>query len=147
VSRFGHGGADEGFQALFSATMDGQGFVIMANSDNGIRLANEILLSIAAAYHWPDKPREREAVQLPAAALEKFAGDYESPEIGKVHIRAAGDHLAITGRGEQGDWFPASATTVFSLAGQLPDLEFKTDAKGDVTGFVVAGLAAKRLPR
>jgi hypothetical protein len=57
-SRFGHGGADEGFQALFSATMDGQGFVIMTNSDNGIRLANEIALSIAAAYGWPDKPKE-----------------------------------------------------------------------------------------
>ncbi len=55
-SRFGHGGADEGFQALLSATMDGQGFVIMTNSDNGIRLANEIRMSIAAAYHWPDKP-------------------------------------------------------------------------------------------
>jgi CubicO group peptidase (beta-lactamase class C family) len=73
-ARFGHGGADEGFQALFSSTMDGQGFVIMTNSDNGIRLANEIALSIAAAYHWPDKPRERAAIKLAPSELGKFSG-------------------------------------------------------------------------
>jgi hypothetical protein len=32
----------------------------MVNSDNGIRLAQEIVLSIAAEYGWPDyQPRER----------------------------------------------------------------------------------------
>jgi CubicO group peptidase (beta-lactamase class C family) len=59
--RFSHGGADEGFQALMMATLDsGKGAVVMANSDNGVRLAEEIVLSIAAEYGWPDyKPRER----------------------------------------------------------------------------------------
>jgi CubicO group peptidase (beta-lactamase class C family) len=80
-SRFGHGGADEGFQALLSGTMDGQGFVIMTNSDNGNRLAGEIALSIAAAYHWPDKPREREAIKLPAQEMEKFAGGYQAHSV------------------------------------------------------------------
>ena len=58
--RFSHGGADEGFQAMLLATLDsGKGAVVMANSDNGISLAQEILLSIAAEYGWPDyKPRE-----------------------------------------------------------------------------------------
>ncbi len=61
AQRFGHNGADEGFQALMVSTLDsGKGAVVMANSDNGIRLAQEILLSIAAEYGWPDdKPRER----------------------------------------------------------------------------------------
>ena len=59
--RFSHGGADEGFQAFLIGTLDsGQGAVVMTNSDNGIRLAEEILLSIGAEYGWPDyKPRER----------------------------------------------------------------------------------------
>lgn len=57
--RFSHGGADEGFQAFLIGILDsGQGAVVMANSDNGISLAQEILLSIAAEYGWPDyKPR------------------------------------------------------------------------------------------
>jgi CubicO group peptidase (beta-lactamase class C family) len=59
--RFSHSGADEGFQAFLIGTLDsGKGAIVMANSDNGINLAQEILLSIAAAYGWPDnKPRER----------------------------------------------------------------------------------------
>jgi CubicO group peptidase (beta-lactamase class C family) len=58
--RFSHGGADEGFQAFLIGTLDsGKGAVVMANSDNGINLAQEILLSIAAEYGWPDyKPKE-----------------------------------------------------------------------------------------
>ncbi|MGA2592487.1 MAG: serine hydrolase [Bryobacteraceae bacterium] len=144
-SRFGHGGADEGFQALLSGTFDGQGFAIMANSDNGIKLANEIALAISAAYHWPDKPREREAVQLGAPALAKFAGEYEAPQIGKVQVRVSGEHLVITVEGEDIDWFLESSTRAFALSGGLPDIEFKTDDKGAVTGFDVAGLHAKRL--
>ncbi len=60
VPRFGHNGADEGFQALLVATLDsGKGAVVMANSDNGVRLAQEIVLGIAAEYGWPDyRPRE-----------------------------------------------------------------------------------------
>jgi CubicO group peptidase (beta-lactamase class C family) len=145
--RFGHGGADEGFQALFSATNDGQGFVIMTNSDNGVRLANEIVLSIAAAYHWPDKPREREAVKLTATALGKLAGDYEAPRIGKVHIRAAGDRLSIAAMGDEMDWYPAAERKFFNLGGNVPDIEFKADEKGDISGFDVAELHVKRLPK
>lgn len=146
-ARFGHGGADEGFQALFSATMDGQGFVVMTNSDNGISLAQEIALSIAAAYFWPDKPREREALTLAAPALEKFAGDYDVPRIGKTHVRVAGAHLAITLEGLETDWYAESATKMFTLLGDVPDIEFRADADGKITGFDFAGLHAKRVAR
>jgi CubicO group peptidase (beta-lactamase class C family) len=79
-ARFGHGGADEGFQAQLLATMDGQGFAIMTNSDNGSRLAGEIALSVAAAYGWPDKPREREATKRSAPELEKLAANLQLPK-------------------------------------------------------------------
>src|SRR5206468_3833096 len=94
--RFGHGGADEGFQAAMSATMDGQGYVIMTNSDNGSRLAGEMELSIAAAYGWSDKPREREAITLPKETLDKLAGTYDLPQIGKVRVRVVTDHLLLS---------------------------------------------------
>ncbi len=143
--RFGHGGADEGFQALLQATFDGKGYAIMANSDNGIRLANEIALAIAAAYNWPDKPREREAIKLPAEALQKFAGDYEAQEIGKVRIRVTGDHFSVAVAGEQADWFPASEMRIFTVTGKLPDIEFTANKKGEITGFDAAELHAKRI--
>src|SRR5215469_5555994 len=50
---FGHNGADEGFQALLVMNADtGQGAAIMANSDNGILGAGEVLRGIAKEYGW-----------------------------------------------------------------------------------------------
>jgi len=46
-------GADEGFQALLVMNSDtGQGVAIMADSDNGILVADEYLRSLAREYHW-----------------------------------------------------------------------------------------------
>jgi tetratricopeptide (TPR) repeat protein len=50
---FGHDGADEGFQAVLVMNYDtGQGFAAMANSDNGVFVANEYLRSVAKEYNW-----------------------------------------------------------------------------------------------
>jgi hypothetical protein len=54
TDRFGHGGADEGFQAFlegYAAT--GRGAVIMMNSDNGFRAIRPLVDSIAREYRWP----------------------------------------------------------------------------------------------
>jgi CubicO group peptidase (beta-lactamase class C family) len=51
--QFGHGGADEGFQALLSMNAEsGQGVTIMANSDNGIAIGNFVLQRVAKEYGW-----------------------------------------------------------------------------------------------
>jgi CubicO group peptidase (beta-lactamase class C family) len=51
---FSHGGANNGFRCFLAAGVaNGQGAVIMTNSDNGDRLAREILRAIAAEYDWP----------------------------------------------------------------------------------------------
>lgn len=143
-TRFGHGGSDEGFQALFSATTDGQGFVIMTNSDNGSRLAGEIALSIATAYRWPDKPLERETIQLRVSELQKFAGYYQLPGVGRVQVKVAGSHLAITIEDQELDWYAESAMKMFTVAGGLPDITFQADKKGYVAGFDIAGRHATR---
>jgi CubicO group peptidase (beta-lactamase class C family) len=51
--RFSHGGVDYGFQALLVCSFKGDGVVIMTNSDNGMKMAEEIEHSVAEAYHWP----------------------------------------------------------------------------------------------
>jgi hypothetical protein len=141
IQRFGHSGTDAGFQAVLSATVDGNGFVVMTNSENGARLATEIALAIAAAYGWPDKPREREVIRMTPEALARFAGEYEAARIGRVKIRAQGDHLILTAP-RLGDvaLYPESADTFFSLGG-VPDLKFAADA----SGFTGGGVGAKRV--
>jgi CubicO group peptidase (beta-lactamase class C family) len=141
LKRFGHSGTDAGFQAVLMATVDGRGLVVMTNSENGGRLAAEIALSVAAAYGWPDKPREREAIAMPPEALAKFAGAYEAGRIGRVTIRVEGDHLVATAPG-LGDvaLYPESADTFFSLGG-VPDLKFAADG----SSFTGGNVAAKRV--
>jgi CubicO group peptidase (beta-lactamase class C family) len=59
--QFGHNGADEGFQALLTMNAEsGNGVAIMANSDNGIAVADFLLRSVAKEYGWNFKfPEER----------------------------------------------------------------------------------------
>jgi CubicO group peptidase (beta-lactamase class C family) len=79
--RFGHGGADDGFQAEVTGFLDGRGgVVVMANSDNGGRLANELILTLGNLYAWPGiKPVERTVGDVPIAALERLIGSYALP--------------------------------------------------------------------
>ncbi len=51
--QFGHNGADEGFQALLTMNFEtGKGVVIMADSDNGIAVGDQLLRSVTREYGW-----------------------------------------------------------------------------------------------
>ena len=75
---FGHDGSDEGFQALLIMNREkGYGAAIMANSDNGISLANEILAGIEREYAWARDP-DVEPVKLSSKDLESLTGRYQT---------------------------------------------------------------------
>jgi len=53
---FGHGGADEGFQALLTMNWEsGKGLAVMANSDRGIAVAQLLEPAVAREYGWNRK--------------------------------------------------------------------------------------------
>jgi len=53
---FGHGGADEGFQALLTMNWEtGKGLAVMANSDRGIAVAELVQQAVAREYGWNRK--------------------------------------------------------------------------------------------
>ena len=53
---FGHGGADEGFQALLTMNWEtGKGLAVMANSDRGIAVAELLQQAVAREYGWNRK--------------------------------------------------------------------------------------------
>ena len=86
--RFRHSGDNPGYKAVmivFPAT--GQGAVIMTNGDGGERLANEILLSIAAAYRWPDfVPKTKVRVALDPTEVARVAGTYAMDSMSGVQL-------------------------------------------------------------
>jgi CubicO group peptidase (beta-lactamase class C family) len=73
---FGHDGDDDGFQAMLVMFADsGKGVAIMANSDNGATVENQVLRSVAKEYGWSctfDPP--------PAADLLLLVADIKGPQ-------------------------------------------------------------------
>lgn len=74
---FGHNGADAGFQANAIASLEGgRGVVLMANSENGLRVFPEIERTVFAAFGWPGAATPIVRVALDAAQRAKFVGRY-----------------------------------------------------------------------
>jgi CubicO group peptidase (beta-lactamase class C family) len=137
VDRFAHGGADEGFQAMFVMFGDeGQGAVVMANSDNGVRVANHLIESIAAEYGWKfehEKPEAGEVLSILSdkkgtkAALQEYlelkktsAGGYDFEEsdlnlLGYVLIKQKKYDEAIEALKLNVEMYPKSGNVYDSL--------------------------------
>lgn len=145
--RFLHGGADEGFRAQCIFGFDGEGAVVMTNSDNGSALAYEILQSVASVYGWRNMaPRERESIALEPTVLEAFAGRYQSPQLGMASMRVESGHLVVTSAVfSDMEFYPASATKFFPLTGNFPDLTFVKNERGEVVGVSAGEMKATKV--
>ena len=91
---FTHGGANAGYRCWFVAYEDGEGAVIMTNSDRGDELASDVMRTVAYVYQWPEfAPPTRTMTRLDPAATTRFAGVYQLDDGSTYLVRAAGDHL------------------------------------------------------
>jgi CubicO group peptidase (beta-lactamase class C family)/predicted transcriptional regulator YdeE len=73
--QFGHGGADEGFQALLTMNADtGNGLAVMADSDNGIAVADQVLRRVAQEYAWTNYKSQPEDPSNGLYLLAKLKG-------------------------------------------------------------------------
>jgi CubicO group peptidase (beta-lactamase class C family) len=145
---FTHGGANEGFRAIFVGFANRpQGAVVMTNSDAGSAIADEIIRALAVEYHWPGfARREIAAIPMSAAALQEYAGTYAQEGGLRVKIDAEGDRLWLTlpdGR----RW-----ELVFTGADQVtsPDIDvtehFERGANREVAAFSIGEQRLARVP-
>jgi hypothetical protein len=147
---FSHGGANEGFRAIFYAFADrGQGAVVMTNGDAGSPLAAEILRGIAAEYGWPaQRPVVRDVVAIDAVDLASLAGTYrgqlnDAPVIIRFAVdgrtlRSEGPSLGLRTLHHQGDdaFFATEAPVTIS---------FERDSTGRGLAVVVPGPGGQRI--
>lgn len=103
--QFGHGGADEGFQALLTMNSEtGKGVAIMADSDNGITVADYVLRRVAQEYAWNYKFEGGEAPNLriiagvrgAQAALDRYAGMRKTGELQGERAEASLNQLGYS---------------------------------------------------
>jgi CubicO group peptidase (beta-lactamase class C family) len=110
---FGHNGSDEGFQALLIMFADsGKGVAIMANSDNGISVANALTQSVATEYGWnytADRMSAPELLMLvantqgPDAVITRYselkqAGPSSAYAVDENTLIALGYHFLFAGQ-------------------------------------------------
>jgi hypothetical protein len=92
---FGHNGSDEGFQANAVASLDGgRGVVVMANSDNGFQIFEEITRAVFAEYGWPGGDAPVARVALDAAQRARFAGRFLIADA-PIEIAESGGQLML----------------------------------------------------
>jgi CubicO group peptidase (beta-lactamase class C family) len=149
--RFGHSGADEGFQANLTGFLDGRGgIVIMTNSDNGGRLAQELFLTIGTLYGWPGlQPVERTTVAVPAATLDALTGHYAMPTgqddggTADLVVTRENQGLAVTLNGQRDlTLLPESDHQFFDRNSGM-GVEFQLDDTG-VARLIVSGRTGVR---
>lgn len=153
ITYFQHGGANEGFRCQYVGTLDnqGNGVVVMVNSDNG-EILQEIVNAVSVVYGWTGyyTPQMRTLVKVPDNILSEYAGQYElSPEF-KLTITKDGDKLKIEPTGQPvSDLFPESTTSFFSLIVDAK-IEFVRNASGRIEKLILhqngQNVDGKRLP-
>jgi CubicO group peptidase (beta-lactamase class C family) len=136
---FSHGGVNEGFESLFVAyENEGEGAAVMTNAQGGMRLASEIMSSIAIAYDWPDfRPVVRASIKLDRSVLARYVGTYEVTPTFRVTFSLEGDQL-MTQATDQPKFpvFPESRAKFF-LKVVDAEVEFFNDDKGQVSYLVI----------
>ena len=128
--RFWHSGSDFGFQGNLTAFIDnGAGIVVLANSDNGIRLADDLMLTAAGVYGWSGFPQTRKtAVHLSPADTTRILGHYriDTGGLGEFDVVAVGDRI----------FFRSTQMPELQVLAESPDKLFFRDT-GNAIGVTV----------
>ena len=143
---FSHSGGNEGFTCYYVGdAINGNGMVIMTNSDNG-SLSSEVANSVATVYGWKDyyKPVYKTVTDVDEAILEKYTGTYRV-EDATFTVRKEGDRLMISPY--PGIWVKVYFTseTDFFVRESQDDMKFVVDEKGTVTGFTSSGMLIRKV--
>jgi CubicO group peptidase (beta-lactamase class C family) len=131
---FGHGGVNAGFESTMSAyEQDGEGAVVMTSAQGGSRLADEVMRSIAAAYHWPDfQPKLRAVMTVDPKILASYVGTYELTPKFSLEVTVQDGHLVTQATGQSSFSMLAESETKFFPTAFDAEIEFFKDDQGNV---------------
>jgi CubicO group peptidase (beta-lactamase class C family) len=139
--RFGHGGRDEGFDALLAASAEtGQGAVIMINANDNSRMVQGILDVIAREYRWPGDPSStppaRKAAQISEDDLTACAGRYEFANNQMLTLAAERGRLVTLVDGLTDEEFLPEGGDRFVSSQRDVRVTFRKGDDGEVDGFL-----------
>jgi CubicO group peptidase (beta-lactamase class C family) len=128
-----------------------RGAAVVVNTDRGRRVVAETLAAVGQEYGWPGLPLVVKRRELPAAALERFAGRYE-------YDAAPGNVMTFSVEGDSlfaqaGDRAPFPLTpvseSVFAWPASASEMRFDPPLGGSIRGVTIgtAGFYGSHLTR
>ncbi len=132
-------GSTEGYECCMVAYPSrGQGVVIMANSDTGAYLIDEILRSISDVYKWPHFiPEIKSYFRLDPSVYAQYVGTYEVRPDYILTVTHEDYYLVIQPTGQAPTkFFVESQITFFSVDPYIK-IQFLKDADGRITGLLL----------
>lgn len=143
---FSHGGANEGFRSQYYGDIkNGDGVVVMVNSDNG-GILQEVVNSVATVYNWHGfyNPAKKTVIALPEATAKRYVGKYLSNG-DTIKVFLNNGRLLLDGG--EGIWKMYFTTEKdFFVYETQAALSFITNQEDKVTGFNIDNrLIAKKI--
>ncbi|MBM3295850.1 MAG: beta-lactamase family protein [Candidatus Aminicenantes bacterium] len=130
-------GKTSGFSAYLALyPAKAQGAVLMANSDNGHLLIEEMLCALSAAYDWPHfRPQEKQVLRLDPETYASFVGRYEVDPSYVLDVRWEDYYLVIEPTGQTATRFYAEGQSLFYATDPYVRIQFLKDREGRVAGL------------
>jgi hypothetical protein len=110
----------------------------MTNAQGGSRLADEVMRSIAAVYHWPDfQPKVRSTVMVDPKILATYVGTYELGPNFDLTVTVQDGHLVTQATGQSNYSMLAESETKFFPTAFDAEIDFVKDAQGNVASMIL----------
>jgi CubicO group peptidase (beta-lactamase class C family) len=123
-----HGGSAV-YESFMISYLDGEGLIVMTNRSSGFHIYQELLVSTASVYGWPDfRVTEHALFPIKSEELDKMVGKY-----GFIQITKAGEGLEceVGGDGRKMPMYASSETHFFVLDASN-EFEFAPSTTGEM---------------
>lgn len=128
---FEHTGSNNGYQAMYVAYPDGDGAVVMTNSDNGFAVIAQIIPTLARVYGWKAyMPEQRVEADVPLSRQLPYVGSFVTKDGYTFKVASSAGHLEFSGLGHSGSTLFPSSDTSFFVTDNTMRLTFVTTGQG-----------------
>ena len=139
VKYFNHSGSNEGFRSEYYGSFEnGNGLVIMLNSDNG-KIIQEIVNSIAKAYQFEGLYQSKtiKKVIVDHTTLQSYVGEYAMAANFTLTVSVENGQLSVLPTGHDKALFLPESQNEFYFDQAGIELEFTKNEKGTVDKIIV----------
>jgi hypothetical protein len=110
---------------------DGDGAVVMTNSDNGFKVIAEIIPTLGRIYHCPAfMPKVRTLASVPLAQKMKFAGTFAAKDVYNFQIAGADNGLQLSIPSRPSTPLLPSSPMMFFVTDNTLQISFDTPDRG-----------------